>query len=617
MKHILIFMLLIAPIFANEELEFENDFLSSLDEVSEIATKTKLNIDDTPSFVSVLHSEKLKRLGIDSVFEALRLVPGVQLKKEKTGVPIVIFRGVTQKGEVKLMVDGITINNSYRGSSYYYLDFPIEMIERIEVIRGASSILYGSGAISGVINIITKSSQHSSKNKVFVSGGTYDNYKSGAIVSTNIKNFKLTLDGYYQKSNKSIKSSDRHLKDYSLGINIKDEHFEFLARVKKSDIGNAYGVFGVIDEDRDKFNNENSSFFTQLSYKDNINKNNKINILAGYTNYKQIVQAVHPSLGLINTNYKENSYFSELSLISTSLADNELLIGAKVESSKTLQSEWSTGLPYISDPNLDRKIYSLYLNNNYSFSSNFDISAGLRYDNYSDYGNSYSPNLGLVYRLTPEVRLKALYSHSFRAPSWIELTSNSSLEAETSDSLEMGIVFKANQNNILRFNLFASKIEDMIAKDTAGQYVQNSENNFYGSEIEYIYSPNTKTELNFLASYIKAEDKDGNDLADVANILASTSLIYELDSHFTFGSLLQYVSSSKRSEVDSLETRDKMKDSLIFDQTISYAFKDFTASLIIKDLFDAGTYYALPRNANGTDFDDGGRKFLIKASMEF
>ncbi len=617
MKHILIFMLLIAPIFANEELEFENDFLSSLDEVSEIATKTKLNIDDTPSFVSVLHSEKLKRLGIDSVFEALRLVPGVQLKKEKTGVPIVIFRGVTQKGEVKLMVDGITINNSYRGSSYYYLDFPIEMIERIEVIRGASSILYGSGAISGVINIITKSSQHSSKNKVFVSGGTYDNYKSGAIVSTNIKNFKLTLDGYYQKSNKSIKSSDRHLKDYSLGINIKDEHFEFLARVKKSDIGNAYGVFGVIDEDRDKFNNENSSFFTQLSYKDNINKNNKINILAGYTNYKQIVQAVHPSLDLINTNYKENSYFSELSLISTSLADNELLIGAKVESSKTLQSEWSTGLPYISDPNLDRKIYSLYLNNNYSFSSNFDISAGLRYDNYSDYGNSYSPNLGLVYRLTPEVRLKALYSHSFRAPSWIELTSNSSLEAETSDSLEMGIVFKANQNNILRFNLFASKIEDMIAKDTAGQYVQNSENNFYGSEIEYIYSPNTKTELNFLASYIKAEDKDGNDLADVANILASTSLIYELDSHFTFGSLLQYVSSSKRSEVDSLETRDKMKDSLIFDQTISYAFKDFTASLIIKDLFDAGTYYALPRNANGTDFDDGGRKFLIKASMEF
>ena len=60
-----------------------------------------------------------------------------------------------------------------------------------------------------------------------------------------------------------------------------------------------------------------------------------------------------------------------------------------------------------------------------------------------------------------------------------------------------------------------------------------------------------------------------------------------------------------------------MKDSLIFNQTISYAFKDFTASLIIKDLFDAGTNYALPRNSNDTDFDDDGRGFLIKASMEF
>ena len=622
MKYILTFILLVAPLLANENMEFEDDFLNSLDEVSEIATKTKLNIDDTPSFVSVLHSDKLQKLGVDNVFEALRLVPGVQLKKEVSGVPVVVFRGVTQKGEVKLMIDGVTINNSYRGSVYYYLDFPIEMIERIEVIRGAGSILYGSGAISGVINIITKSSQNNSKNKIFTSAGTYNNYKNGAIISTNLENFKLTLDGYYQKNNKTVKESDRHLKDYSLGINIQNEQFEFISRIKKSDIGNAYGIFGVVDEDRDKYNNENNSFFTQLSYKNNINKNNKINLLAGYTSYEQVVQALHPSKGTVDANYKENSYFSEINLISTSLANNELLIGVKFESSKTLESKWSAEkpyIPYISDPNLDRKIYSLYLNDNYSVSSDFDISAGLRYDHYSDYGNSYSPNLGIVYRLNPEIRLKALYSHSFRAPSWVELTDVKlsgypDLEAETSDSIEMGIVFKPNPNNILRVNLFTSKIKNMIAKDSTGHYVQDSQNHFYGSEIEYIYSPNTKTELNFFASYIKAEDEDGNDLADVANILASTSLTYEFDSHFTFGSLLRYVSSSKRS---SLDTREKMKDSLIFNQTISYAFKDFTASLIIKDLFDAGTNYALPRNNNDTDFDDDGRGFLIKASMEF
>ena len=193
MKYLYPYLLIAPLLFANENLDLENDFLNSLDEVSEIATKTKLNIDDTPSFVSVLNSEKLKKLGVNNVFEALNLVPGVQLKKESSGVPIVTFRGVTQKSEVKLMVDGVTINNSYRGSIYYYLDFPIEMIKRIEVIRGAGSILYGSGAISGVINIITNSADKSAKNNVFISTGTYSDYKGGALVSTNIKDLESLL----------------------------------------------------------------------------------------------------------------------------------------------------------------------------------------------------------------------------------------------------------------------------------------------------------------------------------------------------------------------------------------------------------------------------------------
>ena len=153
----------------------------------------------------------------------------------------------------------------------------------------------------------------------------------------------------------------------------------------------------------------------------------------------------------------------------------------------------------------------------------------------------------------------------------------------------------------------------MITKP-ASTYIQNSKNNFLGSELEYIYSPNNQTELNFLASYIDAKDDNGDTLADVANILASSSLTYELDYGITFGSLLKYVSSSNRSASD---TRDEINDSFIFDQTISYIHKDFTASLILKDLFDARTYYALPQNNYAKDFDDGGRTILLKTSWEF
>ena len=628
MKISLTLLFTLSVLLANDDLLLEADFLQSLDEVSEIATKTKLNIDDVPSFVTVLHSSKLKKLGIKNVFEALSLVPGAQLKREASGVPVVIFRGVSQKGEVKLMVDGVTINNSYRGSIYYYLDFPIEMINRIEVIRGAGSVLYGSNAISGVINVITNISQKDSKNKVFVSKGTFNNHKTGAIISTNIDDIKISADAYSQKSDKTILikanpsgqsgESDRHLKDYSVGINISDEHLSLLGRIKKSDIGNAYGILGVLDIDKNRYNNINRSIFVELSYKNSLNKNNKIIVLAGYNNYRQTVVAAHPNTATIDADYKEESYFSEINLISTSLADNELLIGIKFESAKTLQSEWridTTQTTPISDPDLSREISSIYLNDIYSATTDFDISAGLRYDHYSDFGDSYAPRLGLVYRYNEQVKIKALYSHAFRAPSWVELTSNSDLEAEKSDSIEAGIIFKQSQQNILRVNFYANKIRDLIIKDTIRKkYVQDAENDFLGSELEYIYSPNNQTELNFLASFVDAKDKNDNDLADVANILFSTSLTYELSSGFTFGSLLKYVSSSKRSTTD---TRDDMHESVIFDQTISYSYKDFTASLALKDLFDARTYYALPQNNYAKDFDDGGRIFILDASLEF
>lgn len=625
MKKLMLIPFLISNILATEEFDIGDDFLSSLDEVSEIATKTKLNIDDTPSFVTVLHSDELQKIGVENIYEALNLVPGVQLKKELTGVPVIIFRGVTQKSEVKLMIDGVTINNSYRGSIYYFLDFPIEMIDRIEIIRGAGSILYGSGAMSGVINIITKSSEQSSKNIIFTSISNEKN-NIGALVSTDIGNFKLSLDTYYQKDTKTIflgtnkttqtGDTDRHLNDYSAGINISDEHFTFLGRVKKSNIGTAYGFSGMLDTTKNKFNLQNNSVFTQISYKNNLNKENKITLLSGLHNYEQIGSVKHPSLGIIDTNYKEKSYYSEVNLFSTSLTNNEILVGARYESAKTIKSEWdSKKIPYISDPSLDRKIYSLYLNDNYSISSDIDLSAGFRYDHYSDFGNSYAPNIGLVYRITEKVKFKTLYSNAFRAPSWIELTSNSKLKAESSNSLETGFIYKQNQNNILRVNFYTTKINDMITKNpTTKKYVQNSTNDFLGSELEYIYSPNNQMEINLFTSYIKATDDNGNDLANIANILTSSSLVYELESGFTFGSLIKYISSSKRAIDD---TRNNMDNSITLDQTISYSYKNFSTSLIIKDIFDSNRYYALEKNDYNIDFNDGGRVIALKASLEF
>ena len=623
MRFILLFIALISILNANNDVDLENDLLQSLDEVSEIATKTKLNIDDTPSFVTVLHSQKLQKLGVTNVFEALGLVPGVQLSRELSGVPIVAFRGMLQKGEVKLMIDGVTINNAYRGSIYYYFRFPIELIQRIEVIRGSNSVIYGSGAISGVINIITKNSQKNIPNTLFVSTGSNDNNLGGFLYSSNLSGVKFSIDSYYNKDNKMLEGpnatrskNDRHLKDYSIGVNISDEHFGFLGRIKRSEMGNAYGIFGVNDTSKELYNNENNSYLAEFSYKNSIGYDTKLSFLLGYNRYEQNIGVKHPLLNNIDSQYKEESYYSEINLISNYFENHTLLVGAKLESINAIQAKWTAPIPFVADQDSSRKALSLYLNDIYSITQSVDMTAGVRYDNYSDFGDSFSPSLGFVYRMSNSLRLKTLYSHAYRAPSWIELTSNSTLRAEKADSIEAGVIYKKSSVHNVRVNLFVSEVKGMITKPST-QYIQNSDAKFYGSELEYTYQANNQIEVNLFASYINATDEDGADLANVANVLGTSSLTYSLDNGLSFGSLLKYVSSSKREATD---TRGNIKSSLIFDQTVSYVYDSLSANLIIKDLFNRGTYYALPlkyNTSNPTDFYDGGRTIMLKLAWNF
>lgn len=626
MKLLYTLLLSSSLLLSQESTTLEDDFLESLEEVSEIATKTKLNIDETPSFVTVLQSEKLQKLGIDTVFEALAEVPGVQLKREISGVPVVLFRGLDQKGEVKLMVDGVTINNSYRGSIYQFLNFPIELVQRVEVIRGAGSVLYGSNAMSGVINVITKSSQEPLQSTLFGSIGSYGSRKIGTVYSENFDSLKIALDAYQQQNSKYIDNTDRHLKDYSVGAHISDKKFSLLARIKSSQMGNAYGLFGVEDSDKESLNNENVNIYTAVAYKESLSKNNSLSLEAGYNQYRQDIQSEHHLyLKSFSSSYIEESYYAEANLLSNSLEKNKMLLGVKFELSKEIKNAWQEDgvdeTNRVINAGFTRDILSVYLNDIYSLSSKSDLSVGIRYDNYSDFEDAFSPSLGLVYRVNKSLRLKSQYTHAFRAPSWVEISSRNDtskkLKAEVSDSIELGLIIKQEQFSTLRLNGYYTSINDMISQNSLRKYIQSTRNNFYGTELEYLLAPNNQTDINLFASYIDATDENAQALSGVANILASASLTYKFDSGFTFGSLLKYLSSSKREESDT--TREDFPSSIIFDETLTYIYKEFRCSLIIKDLFDKGRYYALPlkANPNAKDYNDGGRAILLKASWEF
>lgn len=146
------------PVMAHAQTEFDAEPVV-LDEIlvtsaSSIAT----SVQDAPASITVIDQEKIQASGARDVRDVLRTVPGLNLTRGNDGNSNVSFRGLANSRTLTL-IDGKRINGRNTFSRHYQGDLqivPVDAIERIEIVRGPMSTLYGSDAMGGVINIITK-----------------------------------------------------------------------------------------------------------------------------------------------------------------------------------------------------------------------------------------------------------------------------------------------------------------------------------------------------------------------------------------------------------------------------------------------------------------------------
>jgi iron complex outermembrane receptor protein len=152
--------------------------VEALDKIVVTATKTERNPDDVPASITILTKEDIRKRNIQTVDEALAQVPGAFDNRRRIwgdSMTNVNLRGFPADGQKRTLVllDGQNIANAY-SNSVAWSSMPVENIERIEVIRGPFSALYGGNAMGGVINIITKTP----KKLEFVAQGGYGTYDS-------------------------------------------------------------------------------------------------------------------------------------------------------------------------------------------------------------------------------------------------------------------------------------------------------------------------------------------------------------------------------------------------------------------------------------------------------
>ncbi|WP_455200908.1 TonB-dependent receptor plug domain-containing protein, partial [Kaarinaea lacus] len=187
-----ILCLVFLPVFAEAQSSSEkapdppvqeiavSELVQILEVETDIATKSRLNVDFVPGMVTVLNGDDLQARGIRNVWEALSLVPGFQLTIDSTGNKETNVRGLEKtyiSGTIKLLVNGIAMNSTLTGSAARVKEIPIAQVERIEVIRGPGSAIHGEYAYTAVVDVITKTQQ----NTIFGAVESYDTYRLGGM----------------------------------------------------------------------------------------------------------------------------------------------------------------------------------------------------------------------------------------------------------------------------------------------------------------------------------------------------------------------------------------------------------------------------------------------------
>ena len=135
------------------------DLLALLGNQTELATKTGMNADFIPGMVTILSGSDMLTRGARTVWEAVSLVPGISQGIEATGERLLLSRGAGHgyaSGNIKILLDGMSMNSTLSATANPVLNLPIEQVERIEAIRGPGSSVYGEYAYIGVVNVITR-----------------------------------------------------------------------------------------------------------------------------------------------------------------------------------------------------------------------------------------------------------------------------------------------------------------------------------------------------------------------------------------------------------------------------------------------------------------------------
>ena len=472
---------------------------ASLEELTRIqvysASKHMQSASEAPASITVVTSDEIQKFGYRNLADLLRSVPGFYVTYDRD-YTFVGVRGFGRLGDwnsrILVLIDGHRINNNVLGQAMLGNEFlvDVDMIERVEIVCGPSSSLYGANAFFAVINVITRTTKQVQDWELSFQAGSFGTYAGRVTYGHQFRGLGMLLSGTFYNSlgqtlffpefnnpsnNNGVTSGTDYETYEHILATLTLHGFTLQGLFATRDKGVPTAYFGGVFNDPGDFNID-SHQYVNLGYQHAVGKWQ----IDAHTSYDQArlqgpvpeapVTAGDPVV-LDTFSFRGNWWTGEVKVSRDLLERNHITLGEEIRDNLRQDQGDLVNPPdaFSQDPG-SSLITAFYAQDEFGITSRLTLNAGVRYDHYSTFGGTANPRLALIYRPARNTTLKLLYGNAFSAPDVYEITpdfgafydDNLKLQPEHIQSLEARVEQRLGQYFQLSGGAYRNRINDLI-----------------------------------------------------------------------------------------------------------------------------------------------------------
>ncbi|EOB6262136.1 TonB-dependent receptor [Vibrio fluvialis] len=538
------------------------------------------------SATTVISRQEIEQYQANSLTEVLRRVPGVEIAQNGgRGHNASVFMRGTNSDHVLVLVDGVRIDSAAGGVAINH--FPLGLVERLEVIRGPGAAMYGSDAVGGVINIITRSHRGNNLKQVTAGIGSNQTRKGDVVAKADVNE-----QGHLQLAAGFEKTDGYDIKSTQTGVDYGYESQNLMGGYEHRFNDNWLGYVSASWFDSDvEYNSsgsvyhgfsDNQSFTGQLNY-----EGAKLKSLVTL-NYQQTENLDYSqSEGKDNASTRANIDLIQIQWANIYQLNEYVELGGGVDGRRESLGDDALSYGYAhSLAGESRDTKGIFGSGKLTI-SDWVLEANVRHDKHDKYDGHTTWSVAAGYQLGEYHRVRASYGTAYKAPNYTDLTTTPDLEAEESRNMEVGV---SGAYSFARWNISAydNKVDNLIIwyESTSGSwYSDNVDARIKGLEMDVNFDTGPINHT-LVAEFKDHEDDNGVQLARRAkqNYKWITSAQFgdvEVNTTYTF--------TGKRLDLPKTEATDEdyIPATNLWDVSLGYWVSDaFVVRTRVENLFN-------------------------------